>query len=392
MIILSTQILDFIEAHENDNVHTLALQSKRYPDIDMPLAIRQIAGRQIAKEKIPLWYSNRLLVYPKHLSLEQCSSEPTARYKASLHNGDSLVDLTGGMGVDFYFLSAQFKHATYLEQQPELVDIAVHNFKTLGLQHISTVQADATTYLQQMDNVDMIYIDPARRSEAGRKTVLIEDCTPNITEIEDWLEQKAELTMIKLSPMLDISLAIRSLRKISDVYIISVNNECKELVFLKKKNAERLKLHCVHILNDRTDTFSFTKEEEEEADIPHVSVLGKYIYEPNASILKAGGYKSITKKFAVKKLHPSSHLYTSDILHSDFHGRKFVIENILTLNKKDLKELITNTKQANITTRNFPLSTQELRKKTGLKEGGDTYIFATTLADEKKVLIVCKKA
>lgn len=388
---LSPELKLFIKEHESDDVHTLAIQAKRYPQIDIQRAIQQITGKKISKDKIPGWYSNDELIYPKHISLEQCSSESTARFKATLCNGDTMADLTGGFGIDFSFLASQYKHATYVEQQTELVDIATHNFEILGLNNTQVIQADAIDYLTNMQPVDMVYIDPARRSTEGKKTVRIEDCTPNILEIENLLEQKAKRTMIKLSPMLDISLALKSLKDISDVYVISVNNECKELLFIKQKADNNTKLHCINIHKEGTDQFSFTKNEEEQTNISYTDQLGKYLYEPNASILKAGAYKSIAQHFGVNKLHLSSHLYTSDVLHADFHGRRFRVENVCTLASKDIKEQLSPLKQANIATRNFPLSVNEIRQKTKLKEGGDTYIFATTLATDKKVMVICKK-
>ncbi|MDR2956048.1 MAG: class I SAM-dependent methyltransferase [Prevotella sp.] len=387
---LSDELIRFVNEHEKEDVHTLALQSHKYPQIDISLAICQITGRRIAKDKIPAWYENQQIVYPKHLPLEQSSSQATAQYKASLCSGKSMVDLTGGLGVDFYFISQNFNNATYVEQQYALAELATYNFKVLGL-NVQTVNADAIDYLHSMSYVDLIYIDPARRDNIGKKTVRIEDCTPNILEIEDLLEQKAERVMIKLSPMLDISLALKSLKNISQVHIISVDNECKELLFIKEKEVINTIFHCINIYNGATDIYTFTKEKEADSNISCPSVPGKYLYEPNASILKAGAYKIIADEYSVSKLHPSSHLYTSDRL-IYFPGRKFTIDGIYTLNKKDIKEYIAPLKQANITTRNFPLSVNEIRKKTGLKEGGDIYIFATTLANDKRVLIICRKA
>lgn len=388
---LSDELKAFIITHEADDVHSLALQAKQYPDIDMEMAIRQITGRKIAKEKIPSWYANDNIIYPKHLSMEQCSSEQTALFKASLCGGESMADLTGGLGVDCFFLAHGFNNAVYVEQQSELAEIAVHNFKILG-QDIKVVNEDAVSYLSSMPPANLIYIDPARRDSTGRKTVLIEDCTPNILDIESLLEEKSKQVMIKLSPMLDITLAVKSVKSVSDVYIISVNNECKELLFIKKGNTGKTLYHCVNIQNSNTDTYTFYKEDEDTISLNYTTKIAKYLYEPNASILKAGAYKSIAKAYSLDKLHPSSHLYTSEILYEDFPGRKFVVDNICSLNKKDMKEYLSDIKQANITTRNFPLSVQEIRKKTGLKDGGDIYIFATTLVDDRKILLICHKA
>jgi hypothetical protein len=389
---LSADLIRFVNEHEQDDIHSLALKSKKYPDIDMELAIRQISGRRVAKGKIPTWYSHDHIVYPRSLSMEQSSSEQTARYKAALYGGVSMADLTGGFGVDFSFISPNFKEATYIELQPELTTIARHNFDVLGLNNVTVINSNGADYLSAMPSVSMIYIDPARRDDTGKKTVLISDCTPDILAIEDLLDEKAGMVMIKLSPMLDISLAVRSMRNVSDVHIISVNNEVKELLFVKRKTADKTLYHCINITGGNTDTFTFSKEDEETTIVNYASQSDKYLYEPNASILKAGAYKSIAAEYSFRKLHPSSHLYTSDVLRTDFQGRRFVIEHICSLSKQDIKEYLSKLGQANITTRNFPLSVQEIRKKTKLKEGGDTYIFATTLYDEKKVLIVCRKA
>jgi len=389
---LSAKLIDFVEEHKDDDVHSLALQSKKYPDIDIELAIRQITGRKITKDKIPTWYACKEIIYPRHISLEQSSSESTALYKASLYSGNSMIDLTGGMGVDFSFMAKRYNQATYVEQQSELVDIATCNFDTLNLNNVNVVNADSVEYLASSPSVDLIYIDPARRDNTGRKTVLIEDCTPNILEIEELLEEKADIVMIKLSPMLDISLAVKSLRNISQVHVISVDNECKELLLIRDKTGNRTQYHSVNISNDKTDIFSFYKEDEETLKVEHVSDVNKYLYEPNASILKAGAYKSVANIFSLNKLHPSSHLYTSDVLHPEFHGRTFQIKETTTLSRQDIKVALSKIGKANIAIRNFPLSVQEIRKKTGIKEGGDIYIFATTLADDRKVLLICEKA
>lgn len=282
-----------------------------------------------------------------------------------------MADLTGGMGVDISFLSADFEQAIYIEQQEELAEIATHNFNILGLDNITAINADGVNYLSVMQPVDLIYIDPARRDDTGKKTVRIEDCTPNILDIEDLLEKKSGMAMIKLSPMLDISLALNSLRNISDVHIVAVNNEVKELLFMKQKDAGQATYHCVNILKDNTEEYTFQKEDENSASVSYSTQIYAYLYEANASIMKGGGaYKSIANSFSLEKLHPSSHLYTSDVLQNDFPGRKFIVKTVCSLNKKDIKEHLSGLKQANITVRNFPLSVQEIRKKTGLKEGG----------------------
>lgn len=384
---------EFILKHETDDIRKLALQAKRYPDINITLAIQQIAGRQIAKSKIPHWYQYPDIIYPAHLSMEQCSSEKTALYKASLCKGKTLIDVTGGLGVDFSFMSKQFENAIYVEAQAELTALARHNFNELNLHNVAVIEDDAVNFLQSYAEVaDVIFIDPARRNETGHKTVSIEDCTPNLIELDDILNRKAEKTIIKLSPMLDITFAVQSLSNITDVHIVSLNNECKELLLVKSNLTKKTEIHCINLLSDnRKEVFRFTKEQEEVTNIVYGETLGKYLYEPNSSILKAGAYKSIVAVFDLKKLHANSHLYSSDSLISDFPGRAFMIQYVFSANKKEIKQHLKDIDQANISTRNYPFSVAEIRKQTKLKEGGQSYIFATTLANEKKVLILCHK-
>lgn len=381
-------IWQFIRDHQHDDVRTLALQAKKYPQMDMPLIINQIAGRQTAEHKIPSWYAAEGIIYPVHLSLEQCSSELTARYKASLLSGDTFVDLTGGFGIDCAFLSAGFRQATYIEQQKELCDIATHNFNLLGLQHITVLNRDSVEALHEISPADCIFIDPARRNEHGGKTVLISDCEPNVAALEELLLQKAKRVMIKLSPMLDLSLALRTLKHTTEVHVISVQNECKELLLILENTHKEISIHCVNFTHKDTQEFTFTSEEEAGTMVQYTNQVAAYLYEPNASILKAGAFRAIASRFALKKLHPNSHLYTSDVEIKNFPGRCFKVDAVGSI--KD-KILLAGLSQANITVRNFPMSVAELRKRIKLKDGGDIYLFATTLSDDKKVLVKCSK-
>ena len=386
----------FIREHQTDDVRALALQARKYPNVDMPTAITQIAGRQVAAEKIPPWSDMDDIWYPKHLSLEQCSSEVTARYKATLLKGNSLTDLTGGFGIDCAFLAARFKSATYVERQQELCEIAAHNFPILNLNHINVKNEDGVSYLQAMSPVDCIFLDPARRNEHGGKTVAISDCEPDVAELEELLLNKAEQVMVKLSPMLDLSLALKELQHVQKVHIISANNECKELLLiLGQASVEEISIHCVNLPTkgiQEEQHFVFTREQEQCSECNYTNVLENYLYEPNASLLKAGAFRSIASAFPVKKLHPNSHLYTSDVLVESFPGRAFHIISQCSLNKKELKESLGDLKKANITVRNFPATVAELRKRIKLSEGGDTYLFASTLNNGQKVLIRCEKA
>ncbi|MBP1594598.1 MAG: hypothetical protein H6Q12_1617 [Bacteroidetes bacterium] len=384
---------EFIKEHIADDPSKLALQAKKYPDVDMPTAVTQIVGRKIAMEKVPSWGNTDGILYPKHLSMEQCSSEITARYKSSLVKGNMLVDITGGLGIDCAFLSMNFQRAVYVERQTELCEIASSNFPLLGLSHIDVVNGDGVEYLSRTEKVDWIFIDPARRNEHGGKVIAIADCEPNVAEISDLLLSKAENVMIKLSPMLDLSLALHHLSFVKEVHVVSVANECKELLVILANDAanSKVSIHCVNLLkNGEAQIFSFDKEEELQG-CGYAQKVGRYLYEPNASILKAGAYKSISNRYNLKKLHQNSHLYTSDELIIDFPGRKFECDAVFSLNKKELKTNLGEIKQANITIRNFPSSVSELRKRLKLLDGGDTYLFATTLVDEQKVLVKCHK-
>lgn len=392
MIQISSETWAFIHAHQNDDVRALALQAKKYPNVDIPTAIIQIAGRKVASEKVPSWAKIENIIYPRHISLEQCSSETTAHYKAGLISGDSFVDLTGGFGIDCAFLSSQFKTSTYVERQTELCNIATHNFPLIGLNHIQVVNEDGVVFLNKMNPTDWIFLDPARRNEQGGKTVSIADCEPNVKDIEELLLHKATKIMVKLSPMLDLSLALKDLISTSEIHIISVNNECKELLLiLSNEKADQTPIHCINFTTQEKQSFSFTREQEQECDCTYTSNLKQYIFEPNASILKAGGYRSIASLFQIEKLHPNSHLYTSDKPITNFPGRTFRIVSQSTFNKKEIKQKLGDLKKANITVRNFPASVAELRKRTKLEEGGSTYLFATTLYNEQKILIRCEK-
>lgn len=399
---ISPETQQFIREHQSDDIRALALQAKKYPNVDMPTAITQIAGRQIAAEKIPSWKEIEDIWYPKHLSLEQCSSEITARYKASLLQGESLTDLTAGFGIDCSFLAAGFQSVTYVERQKELCEIAVHNFPILNLNHITVKNEDGVDYLKAMSPVDCIFLDPARRNEHGGKTVAISDCEPDVAELEELLLSKANRIMVKLSPMLDLALALKELRHTQEVHILSVNNECKELLLLlgqeppaEQNPPEEVPIHCVNLFTkgvQEKQHFVFTREQEQRSKCMYIDTLGSYLYEPNTSLLKAGAFRSIAAAYPIKKLHPNSHLYTSDVLITDFPGRAFRIINQCSFNKKEIKESLSDLKKANITVRNFPATVAELRKRINLAEGGDTYLFASTLNNGQKILLRCEKA
>lgn len=392
---ISPETLQFIKDHRQDDVRQLALQAKKFPQVDMGMVIVQIAGRQAAADKIPSWHATDGILYPRHLSLEQCSSEATARYKASLAQGETLTDLTGGFGIDCAFLSAGFRQATYVERQQELCEIASHNFPLLGLHHIAVCHADAMEHLHAMPHVDWIFIDPARRNEHGGKTVAISDCEPDVAALEEELLSKAGRVMVKLSPMLDLTLALKEMKHVAEAHVVSVNNECKELLLIATSTGHAapspIPIVCVNLAAGQTQRFIFTREEEQDARCTYTDRIGKYLYEPNASLLKAGAFRSLAGRYGLQKLHPNSHLYTSDLPVKDFPGRTFEVLSVFSLNKKEIKENLAGRPKANVTVRNFPASVAELRKRLKLAEGGDHYLFATTLGNEKKALILGRK-
>lgn len=390
---LSAETLRFIEEHKEDDTRTLALQSRKYPGVDMNAAITVIAGRQIAARKLPSWSRIPGLYYPGHLSMEQCSSEAAALYKASLLKGDSFADLTGGFGVDCAFISRNFRRADYVERQEELCDRARHNFPLLGLEHIRVHHRDGVEYLREMSPVDCLFLDPARRDAHGRKTVVISDCEPDVSALEPLLVEKAKTVMVKLSPMLDLSLALSELKTVREVHVLAVNNECKELLLILQKGpvSPQVSVCCEHIAGSERQHYVFTPAAEKSASCPLTDSVSTYLYEPNAAILKAGAFRSLTQSYRVDKLHVNSHLYTSSDLLTDFPGRRFRVEAVSGFGKKELKVFLQGMEKANITVRNFPMSVAELRKRLKLKEGGEDYIFATTLADERKVLIKAKR-
>lgn len=386
---------EFIRKHVNEDVRALALQAAKYPDVDMPAAVQQIAGYQIASRKIPSWASVGQIRYPRHLSMEQCSSEQTARYKASLIKGDTLVDLTAGLGVDCSFLARNFKQVTYVERQEELCELAHHNFPLLDLPHITVCKDDACSFLEKMEPVDCIFLDPARRDSRGGKTVALADCEPNVIEMEPLLISKAKTVMIKLSPMLDITSALHDLKYITQIHLVSVQNECKELLLILKseQNNQPVEIHCEQLINkDCSNHFAFTVEEERDSANKLANSMLEYLYEPDVTLLKAGAYRILSSRFPVYKLHINSHLFTSSQYLPDFPGRHFQVVGVSGFGKKEIRHFLEGVDKANLTVRNFPSTVADLRKRLKLKEGGELYIFATTLWNDEKVLIKCIKA
>lgn len=383
--------LSFIHEHTDDDVRTLVLQASRYPNIDMRVVATQIEGHRMAMHKLPSWAAINGVVYPPRLSMEQCSSEITASYKASLVNGNRLADLTGGFGIDCSYMSGSFDETTYIERSKELCEIASHNFSLLG-KHIQVMNGNSEEILATLPEQNWIFIDPARRSKSGSKVVALEDCEPNICQLESLLLQKAPHIMIKCSPMLDITLAIQQLPSVKEIHVVSVNNECKELLLiLDRESTTTIEIKTINFQGSQKQLFAYTNTEEEEAICMHTAQLGRYLYEPNSSIMKAGCFRLLATRYGLSKLHRNSHLYTSDQLITDFPGRLFEVHDIYGFGKKEQKRLSTAITKANLSIRNFPGTQDELRKRLKLADGGDIYLFATTLDDETKVLVKCAK-
>ena len=387
---------EFILNHRTDDVRALAL--KKAPEgVDMGWCLQQIEGWQLACRKLPRWAGTEGIWFPPKLSMEQCSSEQTALYKERLvmrllpleEQRHTCMDLTGGFGIDFSYMARSFAHAIYVEQQPHLCDIARHNMPLLGLQH-ADILCQQTAPAGQ---ASLIYLDPARRDTAGRKTVAIEDCTPNVVELQDELLQQSPLLIIKLSPMLDITQALRSLHHVAEVHVVSVQGECKELLIVIRDGWQQpVRFHCAN-LGSREEMLVCDEEQRRQAPTIADSLTeGLYLYEPNASILKANCQDALCQRFSVQKLHPMSNLFVSDALIADFPGRAFCIRDWGDFSKQSVKHLLADRKQANLTIRNFPATVAELRKKLKLKEGGTDYIFATTLANGRHALILTDKA
>lgn len=394
--------LEYVRKHREDDVSLLALHPGQTNGVNLPWALNQIAGWQMARKKLPSWAATEGIVYPQHLSLEQCSTDSTASYKVQIvrrimPNRRRLIDLTGGFGVDFSFLAAAFRRAIYVEQQAELCKIVRHNLDVIGLTTAEVVNATAECYLQQLEIEPdtLIYLDPARRDAGGNKTFAICDCTPNVLALRTALRASTACVLLKLSPMLDWHKAVADVGTdwVSEVHIVSVNNECKELLLFMGNssiNTENLRVYCVN--ND--DAFVYTPARETTA-LPYCSpdecAAGHYLYEPNVSLMKAGCFASVAARFGVKAVGRNSHLFVSPQPITDFPGRGFLIETVSPANKKVLRQALSGVKQANIAVRNFPATVAELRKRWKIADGGDLYLFATTVGEAAHILFVTRK-
>lgn len=384
--LLSEKVQQFIHQHANDDERELVLRYKEVDGVPLARIAEQIAGRRKAKDKLPTFYNTPAILYPPGINLEQSSSEQTATFKAKIaaeelpENGNA-VDLTGGFGVDVYFLSRIFKHVEYIEPDESLLQIVRHNHRTLGSSNISYHHTRAEDFLDSSWKADLVFIDPSRRNKA-QKVFKLSDCEPDVTALYKSIFEKTEHLLIKTSPLLDIQQALRELPTVYKIYVVSVANECKELLFLCRKMVHsEPEIVTVNIYQTRTEKFSFTKVQEQTAAVVYSPPL-EYLYEPNASVLKAGAFKIIASLYGLSKIDVSTHLYTSTKYRADFPGRIFQVEALVKNDSKVIQTHFPDGK-ANVITRNYPLSAEELKKKVKLKDGGDKFLIAFSGPKEK---------
>ena len=386
--------LQFVRDHAGDDVRQLALMGSKHPEVDMPWALDQIRGRQVAAAKLPLLARIEGIHYPVHLSMEQCSSQTAAHYKLRvarrlIAEGDraSMTDLTGGFGIDFLALSTTFRSATYVERNEELCALMRHNLSVLG--RTATVMCtEAEQALDAIAPQTLIYIDPARRDAAGGRTYAIADCTPDVLGLAPTLCAKGRWVMVKLSPMLDWHEAVRALGCVSEVHIVSVGGECKELLLVC--SAESKGVPTVYCVNDR-QVCVFTPDDSQPRYLDTPAGEGMYLYEPNASVMKSGLMAQVCQRYQTRMIAPNSNLFIGSEAIGRFPGRGFRITATTTLNRKQLRRALDGIDRANITVRNMPLSAVQLRQRLRLKDGGTTYIFGTTQRDGSHILLVCEK-
>ncbi len=392
-------IQDFIVEYSGVDTNQLRLKNIQ-ADFDVSWAILQIEARKKLRTKLPTWVSHIGVVFPSILSTEQCSSELTAQYKQHLIQGGDLLDLTGGLGVDSFYFAQKAGQVVYVERFGEYCRAAEHNFKELGIHNISVVQDDCTHFLQNNNHkFDTIYLDPARRGTGNKRLFALDECEPNIIELMPLLSRYGKRIVVKVSPMADLSALIAQLPRVTEVHIVSVRNECKELLlvmdntYTEEDKEIGTRVYCVQIDSaENISIFPFLPIEEKQ--LPHPAAceaIEQFLYEPNASILKAGAYKTVAVKYSINKLHINSHLYTSKYYIPHFPGRIFEVVECVPFNAKNIKYIGGKYPRLNLSTRNFPLTTVELQKRLKNKDGGDFYLFGTTLSNNDKILIIGKK-
>ncbi|CDF79037.1 SAM-dependent methyltransferases [Formosa agariphila KMM 3901] len=388
--ILNTEIQRFINENLKSNISSILLKGTPFEGVETREIVEQIEAKSRCISKLESWYNTPNIYYPNKLNIEQTSSEHTANYKAALLSGVSILDITGGFGVDCFAFSKRFKQVTHCEINSDLSNIVAHNYKQLQIDNIETVAENGITYLKNTTKVfDWIYVDPSRRHDSKGKVFFLNDCLPNVPEQLDVLFKHGKQILVKTSPLLDIAIGTQELKFVKSVYVIALNNDVKELLWVLDKNAtESFTIHTANITKTTVETFNFPLELEGNLNVAYSKPLN-YLYEPNSAILKAGAFNSIADQLNLFKLHKHSHLYTSEGK-TAFPGRIFQIVKTIPFNKKAIQK--EGIKKANITTRNFQDSVSDLRKKLKIKDGGDLYLFFTTDLDSNKIVLICKKA
>ena len=389
--VLSENIQEFITQNSGASISKLALQKNPFPEVDWILILNQIEAKSKAKEKLPTWFAAKNIIYPSKISVEQTSSEKTAAYKSSLIEGKTLIDLTGGFGVDDYYFAKKFKTVAHFEINEELSEIVRHNFAQLEVKNCFCYADDSANILNEAASGfkwDWIYIDPSRRNDAKGKVFMLKDCLPNVPESLDFYFEKSNSILIKTAPLLDISAGLSELKFVKNIHIIALENEVKELLFeIHNHYSGSITIKTANILKEKTETFEFVLGDK--IQLPSYHLPQKYLYEPNSAIMKSGGFDEVSVIFDINKLHKHSHLYTSESV-LDFPGRSFEIEKVISYSKNEMKTELAN-KQANVTTRNFPDTVENIRKKWKIKNGGNIYCFFTTDKNDHKIVLICRK-
>jgi len=387
--LLNSEIQSFINENVDKNISKLALQKNPFPNVEWISILNQIEAKTKAKHKLPSWFATKNIVYPSKISVEQTSSEKTADYKANIVSGESLIDLTGGFGVDDYYFAKKMNMVAHCEINPELSNIVKHNFEQLNVKNISCHSGDSLEILAELKTEwDWIYIDPSRRNDAKGKVFMLQDCLPNVPENLDLFFEYSDSILIKTAPLLDISAGLSELKNVKIIHIVAVENEVKELLWeLHKDYSGKINIKTVNILKETMDVFEFILDEN--LDTPIYGLPQKYLYEPNSAIMKSGGFDEVGSFYNLNKLHKHSHLYTNSTL-IPFPGRIFEIENSIPYHKIEMKKFLEGTK-SNITVRNFPETVESIRKKWKIKDGGNQYCFFTTDENDNKIVLICKK-
>jgi len=386
--LLQPKIQDFITENLGTDSVKLALKKNPFPEVSYAEIINQIISKKKAKEKLITWFSTANIIYPEKISIEQTSSESTANYKSSLVSGEKLIDCTGGFGIDDYYFSKQFKTVIHCELNADLSQIVKHNFEILEATNIECYQGDSTEFLKQLNQTfDCIYIDPSRRNDAKGKVFMLADCLPNVVDLQDFYYQFTNTILIKTAPILDLQAGLLELKNVAQIHIVAVDNEVKELLWKIEKNFnESPEIIAVNLEKEKQ---TITKIESSKSYSARYSLPKNYLYEPNASLMKSGGFEAVSELFAVNKLHQHSHLYTADEI-IDFPGRKFQIDAVVPYQKKEIAQYIQN-KKMNVSTRNFPIKPEEIKKKHKIQDGGTIYAFFTTNLNNEKIILLCTK-